>query len=187
MASDINYSSIDADYPIAGKDNDSQGFRDNFGYIKDSLQAAKGEIETLQLTTAKTNADNDFNSQKISQARFIDCSEVVNQKNAITATDTIIYSEGSVAIIQLSANTATTVTLSGFPTTLNAGRLRVHITSQSNVSRIVTFQASAGTIKKTSTTNNPVTVASADNHTVIDFWSYDGGSTVFMNLVGVFS
>jgi hypothetical protein len=186
MASSINYSSIDADYPIAGKDNDSQGFRDNFGYIKDSLQAAKGEIETLQLTTAKTNADNDFNSQKISQARFIDCSEVVNQKNAITDTDTIIYSEGSVAIIQLSASAAT-VTLSGFPSTLNAGRLRVHITSQANVSRTVTFQASAGTIKKTSTTSNPVTVASATNHTVIDFWSYDGGSTVFMNLVGVFS
>jgi len=40
MASNINFSSIDETFPIAGKDNDSQGFRDNFQSIKNSLEAA---------------------------------------------------------------------------------------------------------------------------------------------------
>ena len=60
MASNINYSSIDETYPIAGKDNDSQGFRDNFGFIKNSLTSAKSEIENLQNNTAKLNEDNSF-------------------------------------------------------------------------------------------------------------------------------
>ena len=30
MASTINTANIDETYPIAGQDNDSQGFRDNF-------------------------------------------------------------------------------------------------------------------------------------------------------------
>ena len=34
MASNIDNTSIDATYPIAGQDNDSQGFRDNFTVIK---------------------------------------------------------------------------------------------------------------------------------------------------------
>ena len=39
MASNINTTSIDADYPIAGQDNNSQGFRDNFGTIKNNFIA----------------------------------------------------------------------------------------------------------------------------------------------------
>jgi hypothetical protein len=37
MASEINYSNIDATFPLAGKDNDSQGFRDNFTNIKNNI------------------------------------------------------------------------------------------------------------------------------------------------------
>ena len=34
MASSINPSNIDGTYPVAGQDNDSQGFRDNFTNVK---------------------------------------------------------------------------------------------------------------------------------------------------------
>ena len=34
MASNINTNTIDENYPVAGIDNDSQGFRDNFTSIK---------------------------------------------------------------------------------------------------------------------------------------------------------
>ena len=50
MASNIDNTSIDATYPIAGQDNDSQGFRNNFSTIKNNFTAAKSEIEALQLT-----------------------------------------------------------------------------------------------------------------------------------------
>lgn len=60
MASSIISTTIDETYPVAGQDNDSQGFRDNFTIIKDNFAFAKSEIETLQDTTAKLNADNNF-------------------------------------------------------------------------------------------------------------------------------
>ena len=48
MTSQIQYANIDATFPIAGQDNNSQGFRDNFTYIKDGLSIASTEITTLQ-------------------------------------------------------------------------------------------------------------------------------------------
>ena len=34
MASSISTASIDTAFPVAGQDNDSQGFRDNFSQLK---------------------------------------------------------------------------------------------------------------------------------------------------------
>lgn len=50
MTSSINPSNISGTYPIAGQDNDSQGFRDNFTNIKNNLTVAQLEITTLQAT-----------------------------------------------------------------------------------------------------------------------------------------
>lgn len=48
MSSLINPSNIDITYPIAGQDNDTQGFRDNFSSIKNNLLTAATEISLLQ-------------------------------------------------------------------------------------------------------------------------------------------
>ena len=50
MTSNVNVTAdaIDELYPVAGQDNDSQGFRDNFNYIKTALQVAADEIASLQ-------------------------------------------------------------------------------------------------------------------------------------------
>lgn len=45
--SNINPNNIDGTYPVAGQDNDSQGFRDNFTNIKNNFTFAKGELEDL--------------------------------------------------------------------------------------------------------------------------------------------
>ena len=54
MSSTItNYSSaIVAEFPVAGVDNDSQGFRTNFSKIKSSLKIASDEISALQLNAS---------------------------------------------------------------------------------------------------------------------------------------
>lgn len=54
MSSTItNYSSaINVDFPIAGQDNDTQGFRTNFSKIQSALGVASAEISALQLTTS---------------------------------------------------------------------------------------------------------------------------------------
>ena len=45
-----NYSSlIDTTYPVAGVDNDTQGFRDNFANIQQAFETTADEITNLQL------------------------------------------------------------------------------------------------------------------------------------------
>jgi hypothetical protein len=48
MSSNIDFLSIDGTYPIAGQDNDSQGFRDNFTNIQTNFRFAKEEITELE-------------------------------------------------------------------------------------------------------------------------------------------
>jgi len=48
MASNINTTNIDTAFPVAGQDNDSQGFRDNFFNTNQNFVEAKTEIEALQ-------------------------------------------------------------------------------------------------------------------------------------------
>lgn len=54
MASNINPTNIDTTYPIAGQDNDTQGFRTNFTTIYNNFLTAASEITALQSTV--TNA-----------------------------------------------------------------------------------------------------------------------------------
>lgn len=48
MTSQINFNIIDGTYPVAGQDNSSQGFRDNFTNIKNNFESAYDEITDLQ-------------------------------------------------------------------------------------------------------------------------------------------
>lgn len=50
MTSQINTTNIDITYPVAGQDNDTQGFRDNFRNIKTNLNFAQTEISSIQAT-----------------------------------------------------------------------------------------------------------------------------------------
>ena len=48
MTSQINPNDIDGTYPVAGQDNDSQGFRTNFTNTVTNFQYAADEITDLQ-------------------------------------------------------------------------------------------------------------------------------------------
>ena len=68
--SNIISDTIDGTYPVAGIDNNTQGFRDNFSIIKTGLATAQSEIGTLETTTAKLNATNDFLASDVTNANF---------------------------------------------------------------------------------------------------------------------
>ena len=83
--SSINPNNIDGTYPIAGQDNDSQGFRDNFTNIKNNLTFAKTEIEDLQGKVvlkgalAGTTLSNELNDTIISGAQLVKTRETINE------------------------------------------------------------------------------------------------------------
>ena len=85
MASNIDSTSIDATFPVAGQDNDSQGFRNNFNTVKNNFTAAKSEIEALQTNTAKLNASNDFLGNDVSGANLIANTEKIYAGGTITS------------------------------------------------------------------------------------------------------
>lgn len=185
MASDIDFTSIDATYPIAGRDNDSQGFRDNFGFIKNNFEAAKNEIEALQLETAKVNEANNFNNNNITQANFIDCSEELYDGGIVNSTTLVSYEDGPWHIYQVTGNMG--FTLTGFPEAGKAGKMTVILTAN-DVARTITFAvAGGGTLKKSTRVPNPITVTSSVNPVIFEFWTYNNGSTVFMDYLGQFS
>ena len=58
MASNINPYNIDGTFPVAGQDNSSQGFRDNFTNTKNNFLFAQSEINDLQSKALVTSALN---------------------------------------------------------------------------------------------------------------------------------
>ena len=136
MASNINETGVNKDYPIAGQDNDSQGFRDNFTVIKDNFVAAKSEIETLQTNTAKLNADNNFLGNKVQNAELINNSEGYFSGGTVNTSQNINFSNGHHQSFTVGADV--TLTLSAWPAVGKSGTLRVYINND-GTQRTVTF------------------------------------------------
>lgn len=66
-------SQIDVNYPRAGQENNSQGFRNNFSLIKQAINSADSDISTLKLNAVKLNSTNNFNYNIISNAVLEQC------------------------------------------------------------------------------------------------------------------
>lgn len=66
----INSAGIRGDYPVAGEDNDTQGFRDNFSLIKENTTYVTSALTALNDETAKTTSNNDFNGFTVQNANL---------------------------------------------------------------------------------------------------------------------
>ena len=200
MASNINDTAVNSDYPIAGVDNDSQGFRDNFSTIKTNFVAAKAEIETLQTTTAKLNVANNFLGNTVSGANLQNVTET-----AYVASTTVNTSQNinvdSGGYQEFKAGADITFTLSNWSSvTAKAGKIRVHVQSDqaagSATNRTITFasNAGAGTIKTDNgwpTANTTAVIGApgadeASKYYAFEFTSYDSGATVWAKYLGIF-
>lgn len=191
MASNINFQDINELFPVAGQDNDSQGFRDNFNLIKDGLEVAKTEISSLQTTTAQgvaydseTNV-NDFNGNIIQEARFLKTTEDVHVYDVIEAGQTITFDNGHYQIITLGADV--TLTLTGWPATNRLARMRLVLLTDDGAGKTVTWSVSGGGVIKTNSSwPGTFTVTSQTDPIIVDFWSSNSGQTVYGQYHGVF-
>jgi len=147
MASNITTSSIDELFPVAGEDNDSQGFRDNFRIIKDGLATAADEITTLQSDTAKLNDENDFNGNVIRNAVFINNSNEAYISDTVSVSQDILWTNGEYQIFTLSDDVTLTTTV--WPESGKLGRMWIGIKSD-GINRVCTFAASGTGIIKVS-------------------------------------
>jgi len=101
LTSQINPNNINGAYPVAGQDNNSQGFRDNFTNTGTNFQYAADEITDLQnkvvLKQALTGTilNNNMLGSLISNAQVQGFSETVVNLGTLSGNVNIDYSVGS--------------------------------------------------------------------------------------------
>jgi len=184
--SSINPNNIDGTYPIAGQDNDSQGFRDNFTNVKNNLAFAKTEIEDLQnnaiLKTALSGGtlNNDMNYAQLKSAQLLKTVYTKNSLTTVSGSTTIDWSTGHFQNFITSGSVD--LTFSGWPTSglYTSLRLEANVTS---VAHTISFAAGTTSFYNLSNiqgaSGNTITLSSPGIH-VFEFSTYNNGSTVYV-------
>jgi hypothetical protein len=202
VTSNINYSAINENFPVAGQDNDTQVFRDNFDTIKTSLQTANTEITALQTATrglvlgefddTESGSGSDFNERVIFNAVLQNTFTAKSDLGVPPGAVTIDYQNGSYQVVRFTADT--TVEFLNFPDSesfpARVGKVTLEIYGDN---RTITFVTSGGTvIKKNSTFPTPFVVnsvegaAGAGNPLIIEVWKHKS-DRIFLNYLDQFS
>jgi hypothetical protein len=182
MTSAINPNDIDGTYPVAGQDNNSQGFRDNFTNTKTNFQYASNEITDLQnkavLKAALTGTalDNDMAGSPLSNANISDFSAIVAQLGNQSGSVTIDYVDGHYQTVTTSGSMSLAFT--NWPAAGNFGIVRVAITV-TNVGYTVTLPVavSVGTSNLQGYNSGVITYNQPGTYTY-DFTTSNGGTTI---------
>jgi hypothetical protein len=132
MSSQIDNENIDSTYPVAGQDNDSQGFRDNFASIKTNFGYAKTEIQDLQskaiLKSALTGGtlSNDLGGNNISNGTLTNV-HGTSYSQTIQTTGDIDIVNGALQVFTV--NDDATLTFKNWPSTGKYANVRTHFRS----------------------------------------------------------
>ena len=211
MTSEIQYQTIDGTYPVAGVDNDTQGFRDNFTIIKTSLGTAQAEITALQERALLKDAlpgdtlENNLNGNNIVDANLqISTEQFINIGTVVTGQN-ISFLNGSYQNVIINLPTDTDdiyFTLSDWPETGRLAKMTVQLyaaPSDDDPKNVYFLVENGGTLKKRSTMAHPVVVDPGSNGLsssvedtdtgspiIVEFWTYNGGNTVYANSLGTF-
>ena len=200
MTSNINFLSINENFPVAGQDNDTQVFRDNFDTIKTNFREAKSEIEDLQNNVARTDTDNDFALNVVQNAVLQNNRTQKFDGGEITASPTTIdFQNGDYQIYRLGANL--NMDFLNFPgdpvyatelTPIGMGKVTLELYSTGG-SFILSFSTSGGTVIKSngfpgfpSGGAPTLTLTSATDPMFIEVWRHSQ-SVIYMRYLGQFA
>ena len=193
MTSLINFAAINENFPVAGQDNDTQVFRDNFDTIKTNFSAAKTEITDLQDNAARTDGDNDFLYNIVGSVTLQDAYLRKKDYGAaiVAGTQDISFKQAMYHVVKFGANTS--LSFSEFPTGAvdatglgQIGKATLELYGD-GTTRTITFTTSGGTvIKKSPGFPGSVTVTSDTNPVIIEVWQHSA-TVIFMNYLGLYS
>ena len=193
MTSLINFAAINENFPVAGQDNDTQVFRDNFGTIRDNFETAKTEITDLQDNAARTDEDNDFLYNVVGSLTLQDA--YLRKKDygsaIIAGTQDISFKQAMYHVVKVGANTSLSFT--EFPTGAvdltglgQIGKATLELYGD-GTTRTITFTTTGGTvIKKSPGFPGSVTVTSTTNPVIIEVWQHSA-TVIWMNYLGLYS
>ena len=189
MTSNINPNNIDGAYPVAGQDNNSQGFRDNFTNTSTNFQFAADEITDLQNNAVLKSAlvgttlNNNMLGSILSNAQLQDMSQTVVALGTVSGSVTINYALGSYQT--LTTNGAVSLAFSNFSAAGTASTAIVQVTIAS-VSHTLQFPVAVSVngrgIQGLNTATNTVSFASTGVYS-FEFVTSNGGTTVTVSEV----
>jgi hypothetical protein len=184
---------IDQTYPVAGVDNESQGFRDNFSAIKDTLTQAKTDIESLQTTRLDTtDTISDLNNNTLENVNLKNASfEFFTAGGGTVADQDIDFTNGAYQVItcaKASPNISSPLvfTFTNFPENERYALIRVQVFGN-NVQQFFDFASDgAGTFYYSD--NWPtLSVTGILAPKIFEFWTYDAGQSVYARYLGEFT
>ena len=193
MTSNINFAAINENFPVAGQDNDTQVFRDNFDTIKTNFSEAKTEITDLQDNSARTDQDNDFLYNVVGSLTLQDAYLRKKDYGAaiVVGTQDISFKQAMYHVVKVGANTS--LSFSEFPTEAvdvtglgQIGKATLELYGD-GTARTITFTTSGATVlKKSPGFPGSVTVTSATNPVIIEVWQHSA-AVIWMNYLGLYS
>ena len=190
MASSINPNNIDTTYPVAGQDNDSQGFRDNFTNIKSNFEFAETEIDDLQAkgifksALTGTTLDNDMAGAVIKNTKTQAYRATRVALGALTGSAAIDYSAGNWYSVTTSGSI--TLAFSNIPSAGNQAYITVTVTV-ANVAHTMTLPRAVGNGASAKSivgiqgiSSNVITFAETGTYE-FQFHTDDGGTSIFLS------
>jgi hypothetical protein len=190
MTSEISSETIDAGFPIAGVDNDTQGFRDNFSVIKQSLLTANAEVTSLQTNTAKINTSSNFLGNSIVDANLFQATEEYLDKTTADSPNINISFNGG-HYQKLRVNQDIEINFNEWPTRTDPGHANMRVEFEGTGSTgpyTLTFTSGDATVLKDE--NFPATFSINDeglNKYIIDVWKNTTTGNVYLKYIGTFS
>jgi hypothetical protein len=176
---------IDPEFPIAGKDNNSQGFRDNFDNIKTGMTNMVSALTGLNTKTPKLDEDNNFNGKVIENAETRQVYGSVLNNGTTTVSEFIDLRQSQYFTYTINGNI--TLTFSQWPVADKFAKFYIDVKSD-GTARTLTFATTSGTLVPNTGLTLPYNL-SADGtiRYVFEVWSINGGNTVFIKLAGEFN
>ena len=184
MTSNINPNDIDGNYPVAGQDNNSQGFRDNFTNTSTNFGYAADEITDLQNNAilksalAGTILDNDMQGSLFYNAQQQQMTNTVVPLGILSGTVTLNWQEGP--CFTLTTNGAIILGFSNLPAAGVEAEWSIAI-SVASTSHTVAFPAAVSVntlgIQGLNTSTNVMTFPAVGTYS-FTFVTVNGGSTV---------
>lgn len=194
MASLVNPFNINGNYPIAGQDNDSQGFRDNFTNIKNNFIFIKQEVEDLQSKVILKSAlsgsslDNNFLGSQVKNIQTKNQSETVydwGEVGAATATEIQLdLALGNIHKLNATGSIKINSVIKNWPAALQFARLLfyINISSVENTLELpstLTTDLSGIPGLRTVSSSKLITFTDPGDY-IFEFSSVDSGTTTFV-------
>ena len=189
MSSNINPNIIDGSYPVAGQDNNSQGFRDNFTNTSTNFQYAAAEITDLQnkavlkAALTGTTLNNNMGGSILSNAQLQNISGTVVALGTISGDVGINYTAGPYQTVTTAGSISLAFTNFTAAGTQDSVTVQVAVASVAHTLTLpAAVSVNAAGIQGLDTTTNVVTFAATGTYT-FQFVTSNGGTTITVSEV----